>query len=213
MFWFKKKNNDKTKQEENEKIATENNKPIVIPEKTVEVNDYNGKIDNHNEFNVFIDGEDGEMMRLMSEHSHEIVRMRCKYSSNKFNKITVDSKLPALCYIEKTVETTFERRLFVTDNGNLFYQVIYFDDTVKYFRVKRNKLHEEMKIWEQQNTENPKMLAHSTGICEWEYVIPSGTYQTIKDIPDSKCAHSWESYIESYEIVDKERYDGLIRVF
>lgn len=196
-FWAK----TKKVEEQPKKVV-----PIVIPEPIREIEEYKGKID-HNEFNVLLD-VDRTMYRIRNEQSHEVVRMVCKCYHNKMKRIISDAH--ELHYVEKVEERSFVRRLFITDSGNFFYQNIYANDEVRYFPVDRKNVHKDMSIWE-----NPKRneiyLTHSEsyGSC---FIVPPGTYENSDCIVSGKYTYESETFIDSYEIIDKERYDQLIEV-
>lgn len=182
--------------------------PIVIPEPTVQVHEYKGKID-HNEFNIILSDFYGNMSRIKSDNSHEVVRNVVKVYHNTFDFINVDDI--SLHYIEKVEEFQFVRRLFVTDNGHFFYQNIYKDDNVKYFPVDRNNIHRDMSIWESPNRKS-MYLEHSEGCGSRQYIYPPGTYENMDALHDGEYHYSSETFIDSYEIIDQERYDQLIEV-
>lgn len=136
MWPFKKQNSKQSTEETNFG-------PIVVPISKKTVNEYKGCIDNHNNFNEFID-VDNTVFRVMSEHSHEIVRMTLRNYRNSFEWVKVGMNYEksyvstiTMPYVSSTTETAWVRRLFITDNGKFFYQIINNDDTVKYFYVSR----------------------------------------------------------------------------
>ena len=203
-FWQK----NKKKKNADNKVKEQ---PIVIPEPTREVLEFKGNIDNHNKFNVLLD-VDGDMFRIKDEQSHEVVRMVCKCYDRKIKSISVGGSY--LYYAHSISESSFIRRLFATDNGHFFYQNIISDDYVIYFNVDRNRIYKYMKIWENPNRREIN-LPH-TDECVYvcgNYLIPPGTYDNKNDaIEFGKYTYDMEVFIDSYEIIDQERYDQLIEV-
>ena len=200
-FWQKnKKKNADNKVEE---------QPIVIPEPTMEVLEFKGNIDNNNKFNVLLD-VDGDMFRIKDEQSHEVVRMVCKCYDRKIKSISVGDSY--LYYAHSISESSFIRRLFATDNGHFFYQNIISDDYVIYFNVDRHRIYKDMKIWENPNRREIN-LPYTDGYVCGDYLTPPGTYANKNDaIYSRKYTHAMEVFIDSYEIIDQERYDQLIEV-
>ena len=200
-FWQKnKKKNADNKVEE---------QPIVIPEPIKEVVEFKGNIDNHNKFNVLLD-VDGDMFRIKDEQSHEVVRMVCKCYDQKIKPIRVGDSY--LYYTHSISESSFIRRLFVTDNGHFFYQNIISDDYVIYFDVDRHRIYKDMKIWENPNRREIN-LPHTYEYVRGNYLIQPGTYANMEDaIESEKYTYDMEVFIDSYEIIDQERYDKLIEV-
>ena len=200
-FWQKnKKKNVDNKVEE---------QPIVIPEPIKEVVEFKGNIDNHNKFNVLLD-VDGTMFRIKSEQSHEVVRLVCKCYDRKIKSISVGDSY--LYYAHSISESSFIRRLFATDNGHFFYQSIISDDYVIYFNVDRHRIYKDMKIWENSNRREIN-LPYTDGYVCGDYLTPPGTYANKNDaIYSRKYTHAMEVFIDSYEIIDQERYDQLIEV-
>ena len=200
-FWQKnKKKNADNKVEE---------QPIVIPEPIKEVVEFKGNIDNHNKFNVLLD-VDGDMFRIKDEQSHEVVRMVCKCYDRKIKSISVGGS--CLHYAHSISESSFIRRLFATDNGHFFYQNIISDDYVIYFNVDRHRIYKYMKIWENPNRREIN-LPYTDGYVCGDYLTPPGTYDNKNDaIYSGKYTHAMEVFIDSYEIIDQERYDKLIEV-
>lgn len=200
-FWQKnKKKNADNKVEE---------QPIVIPEPIKEVLEFKGNIDNNNKFNVLLD-VDGDMFRIKDEQSHEVVRMVCKCYDRKIKSISVGGS--CLYYAHSISESSFIRRLFVTDNGHFFYQNIISDNYVIYFDVDRHRIYKDMKIWENSNRREIN-LPYTDGYVCGDYLTPPGTYDNKNDaIYSRKYTHAMEVFIDSYEIIDQERYDKLIDV-
>ena len=200
-FWQKnKKKNADNKVEE---------QPIVIPEPIKEVVEFKGNIDNHNKFNVLLD-VDGDMFRIKDEQSHEVVRMVCKCYDRKIKSISVGDSY--LYYAHSISESSFIRRLFATDNGHFFYQSIISDDYVIYFNVDRHRIYKDMKIWENSNRREIN-LPYTDGYVCGDYLTQPGTYDSKNDaIYSRKYTHAMEVFIDSYEIIDQERYDKLIEV-
>ena len=200
-FWQKnKKKNADNKVEE---------QPIVIPEPTMEVLEFKGNIDNNNKFNVLLD-VDGDMFRIKDEQSHEVVRMVYKCYDRKIKSISVGGS--CLHYAHSISESSFIRRLFATDNGHFFYQNIISDDYVIYFNVDRHRIYKDMKIWENSNRREIN-LPYTDGYVCGDYLTPPGTYANKNDaIYSRKYTHAMEVFIDSYEIIDQERYDQLIEV-
>lgn len=200
-FWHKKnKKNADNKVEE---------QPIVIPEPIKEVVEFKGNIDNNNKFNVLLD-VDGDMFRIKDEQSHEVVRMVCKCYDRKIKSISVGDSY--LYYAHSISESSFIRRLFVTDNGHFFYQNIISDKYAIYFNVDRQRIYKDMKIWENPNRREIN-LPYTDGYVCGDYLIPPGTYDNKNDaIYSGKYTHAMEVFIDSYEIIDQERYDNLIEV-
>lgn len=119
MWPFKKRNSK-------QQIEEENFGPIVVPISKKTVNEYKGCIDNHNSFNEFIE-VDNAVCRVMSEHSHEIMRMTLKHYRNSFEWVKIGMNREksyvstiTMPYVSSTIETTWVRRLFITDNGKFF---------------------------------------------------------------------------------------------
>ena len=199
-FWQRKKKKNDNKVEE---------QPIVIPEPIKEVVEFKGNIDNHNKFNVLLD-VDGDMFRIKDEQSHEVVRLVCKCYDRKIKSISVGDSY--LYYAHSISESSFIRRLFATDNGHFFYQSIISDDYVIYFNVGRHRIYKDMKIWENSNRREIN-LPYTDGYVCGDYLIPPGTYDNKNDaIYSRKYTHAMEVFIDSYEIIDQERYDKLIDV-
>ena len=199
-FWQRKKKKNDNKVEEH---------PIVIPEPIKEVVEFKGNIDNHNKFNVLLD-VDGTMFRIKSEQSHEVVRLVCKCYDRKIKSISVGDSY--LYYAHSISESSFIRRLFATDNGHFFYQSIISDDYVIYFNVDRHRIYNDMKIWENPNRREIN-LPYTDGYVCGDYLTPTGTYDNKNDaIYSGKYTHAMEVFIDSYEIIDQERYDKLIEV-
>lgn len=199
-FWQKNKKNADNKVEE---------QPIVIPEPIKEVVEFKGNIDNNNKFNVLLD-VDGDMFRIKDEQSHEVVRMVCKCYDRKIKSIGVGDSY--LYYAHSISESSFIRRLFVTDNGHFFYQNIISDDYVIYFDVDRQRIYKDMKIWENPNRREIN-LPYTDGYVCGDYLTPPGTYDNKNDaIYSRKYTHAMEVFIDSYEIINQERYDKLIEV-
>ena len=199
-FWQKNKKKNDNKVEE---------QPIVIPEPIKEVEEFKGNIDNHNKFNVLLD-VDGDMFRIKDEQSHEVVRMVCKCYDRKIKSISVGGS--CLHYAHSISESSFIRRLFATDNGHFFYQSIISDDYVIYFNVDRHRIYKDMKIWENSNRREIN-LPYTDGYVCGDYLTPPGTYDNKNDaIYSRKYTHAMEVFIDSYEIIDQERYDKLIDV-
>ena len=199
-FWQRKKKKNDNKVEE---------QPIVIPEPIKEVVEFKGNIDNHNKFNVLLD-VDGTMFRIKSEQSHEVVRLVCKCYDRKIKSISVGDSY--LYYAHSISESSFIRRLFATDNGHFFYQSIISDDYVIYFNVDRHRIYKDMKIWENSNRREIN-LPYTDGYVCGDYLTPPGTYANKNDaIYSRKYTHAMEVFIDSYEIIDQERYDQLIEV-
>ena len=200
-FWQKnKKKNADNKVEE---------QPIVIPEPIKEVLEFKGNIDNTNKFNVLLD-VDGDMFRIKDEQSHEVVRLVCKCYDRKIKSISVGDSY--LYYAHSISESSFIRRLFATDNGHFFYQSIISDDYVIYFNVDRHRIYKDMKIWENSNRREIN-LPYTDGYVCGDYLTPPGTYDNKNDaIYSRKYTHAMEVFIDSYEIIDQERYDKLIDV-
>lgn len=199
-FW------EKTKKIEEQPTKTE---PIVIPEPIREIEEYKGKND-HNEFNVLLD-VDGlrTMYRIRNEQSHEVVRIVCKCYDNKMKRIISDAH--ELHYVEKIEERSFVRRLFITDAGNFFYQDIDANDEVIYWLADRADIHRAMKIWENPQRKSIYLM-HSEGCGCRQYIYPPGTYENTDALPDGEYHYTQETFIDSYEIIDQERYDQLIEV-
>ena len=200
-FWQKnkKKNADNKVKEQ----------PIVIPEPTREVLEFKGNIDNHNKFNVLLD-VDGDMFRIKDEQSHEVVRLVCKCYDRKIKSINVGDSY--LYYAHSISESSFIRRLFATDNGHFFYQTIFSDKYAIYFNVDRQRIYKDMKIWENPNRMEIN-LPYTDGYVCGDYLTPPGTYDNKNDaIYSRKYTHAMEVFIDSYEIIDQERYDQLIEV-
>ena len=199
-FWQKNKKKNDNKVDEH---------PIVIPEPIKEVLEFKGNIDNHNKFNVLLD-VDGDMFRIKDEQSHEVVRLVCKCYDRKIKSINVGDSY--LYYAHSISESSFIRRLFVTDNGHFFYQNIISDDYVIYFNVDRHRIYKDMKIWENPNRMEIN-LPYTDGYVCGDYLTPPGTYDNKNDaIYSGKYTHAMEVFIDSYEIIDQERYDQLIEV-
>ena len=199
-FWQKNKKNADNKVEE---------QPIVIPEPIKEVVEFKGNIDNNNKFNILLD-VDGDMFRIKDEQSHEVVRMVCKCYDRKIKSIGVGDSY--LYYAHSISESSFIRRLFVTDNGHFFYQNIISDDYVIYFDVDRQRIYKDMKIWENPNRREIN-LPYTDGYVCGDYLTPPGTYDNKNDaIYSRKYTHAMEVFIDSYEIINQERYDKLIEV-
>ena len=200
-FWQKnKKKNADNKVEE---------QPIVIPEPIKEVVEFKGNIDNNNKFNVLLD-VDGDMFRIKDEQSHEVVRMVCKCYDRKIKSIGVGDSY--LYYAHSISESSFIRRLFVTDNGHFFYQTIFSDKYAIYFNVDRQRIYKDMKIWENPNRREIN-LPYTDGYVCGDYLTPPGTYDNKNDaIYSGKYTNAMEVFIDSYEIIDQERYDKLIDV-
>lgn len=189
-------------------------KPIIIPEPTIEIEDDVSNINNHNDFNVLMK-VDGEMFRVVSEHSHEIVRLTCECQDNEFKCVpnTYNSCLRYIyaCYISKTVKYKMTKRLFVTDNGRFFYQNVYNDNSVDYYYASRADVQNDMIIWEKTN-EAPMRLRHCEDAYSGDCPYISGTYTDIRDISVGTYEYNWAIYVNSYEVIDKERYGELINV-
>lgn len=201
-FWKKKTN---TKNVDNK--AEE--QPIVIPEPIKEVEEFKVNIADHDKFNVIIN-VDGNMWRIRNEQSHEVVRMVCKCHDRRIKSIWVGDSY--LHYTGSISESSFVRRLFVTNNGNFFYQEIYANDYVRYFSIDKYRVHHDMNIWENPNRREIN-LTHTDGYVCGNYLIPSGTYDNKNDAIDfGKYTHDLETFFDSYEIIDQERYDKLIEV-
>ena len=200
-FWQKnKKKNVDNKVEE---------QPIVIPEPIKEVVEFKGNIDNHNKFNVLLD-VDGTMFRIKDEQSHEVVRMVWKCYDRKIKPIRVGDSY--LYYTNIISESSFIRRLFVTDNGHFFYQTIFSDKYAIYFNVDRHRIYKYMKIWENPNRRKIN-LPYTDGYACGNYLIQPGTYANMEDAIESESdTHGMEAFIDSYEIIDQKRYDQLIEV-
>ena len=199
-FWQKNKKKNDNKVDEH---------PIVIPEPIKEVLEFKGNIDNHNKFNVLLD-VDGDMFRIKDEQSHEVVRLVCKCYDRKIKSINVGDSY--LYYAHSISESSFIRRLFVTDNGHFFYQNIISDDYVIYFNVDRHRIYKDMKIWENPNRMEIN-LPYTDGYVCGDYLTPPGTYDNKNDaIYSGKYTHAMEVFIDSYEIIDQHRYDKLIDV-
>ena len=201
-FWQKKnkKKNADNKVEEQQ---------IVIPEPIKEVVEFKGNIDNHNKFNVLLD-VDGDMFRIKDEQSHEVVRMVCKCYDRKIKSISVGDSY--LYYAHSISESSFIRRLFATDNGHFFYQNIISDNYVIYFNVDRRRIYKDMKIWENPNRREIHLPHTDEYVCG-NYLIPPGTYDNKNDaIEFGKYTYDMDVFIDSYEIIDQERYDRLIEV-
>lgn len=194
---------------DNEETRSE---PIIIPEPAIEVEDDVSDINSHNDFNALMK-IDGEMFRIVSGHSHEIVRLTCQCQDNEFSSApnAYIGGLHYACYISKISKYNMTKRLFVTDIGRFFYQNVYNDNSVKYYYVSRTDVQNDMIKWEKTN-EAPVLLRHCedaySGYCPY---IP-GTYTDVKDISCGTYEYNWTIYVNSYEVIDKERYDGLINV-
>lgn len=193
---------------DNKEICSE---PIIIPEPTIEVEDDVSDINSHNDFNTLMKIDD-EMFRILSEHSHEIVRLTCQCQNNEFSSApNAYNGLNYACYISKISKYNMTKRLFVTDNKRFFYQNVYNNNSVKYCYASRANVQNDMAKWEKTN-EAPVLLRHCedaySGYCPY---IP-GTYADIKNISCGTYEYNWTIYVNSYEVIDKERYDKLIEV-
>ena len=189
-FW------QKNKKKVDNKVESQ---PIVIPEPIKEVVEFKGNIDNHNKFNVLLD-VDGTMFRIKSEQSHEVVRLVCKCYDRKIKDRTIKSinidEFVTLYYAHSITESSFVKRLFITDNGHFFYQNIYANGDVKYFKIDRYDIHKDMSIWENPNRREIN-LSNSN---------KNDAIESCKNICDM------EIFFDSYEIINQERYDQLIEV-
>lgn len=202
-FWQKKNKNKKNADNKAEEHS------IVIPEPIKDIEEFKVNIADHDKFNVIID-VDGTMWRIRNEQSHEVVRMVCKCYDRKIKSISVGDSY--LYYTGNISESSFIRRLFVTYNGNFFYQEIYANGDVKYFSINKYRVHHDMNIWENPNRREIN-LTHIDGYVCGNYIIPTGTYDNKNDaIEFGKYTHDMEVFIDSYEIIDQERYDKLIEV-
>lgn len=184
-------------------------KSIIIPEPTIEIKDDVSNINDHNGFNVLMK-VDGEMFRVVSEHSHEIVRLTCECKDNEFKYVPNTCYLYP-CYIFKTVKYKMTKRLFVTDNGHFFYQNVYNDNSVKYYHVSRAYVQNDMEKWEKTN-EAPVLLRHSEDAYGGYYPYIPGKYADIKDASCGTYEYNRTIYVNSYEVIDKERYGELINI-
>ena len=207
-FWQKK---DKDKDKDN-KVEEQ---PIVIPEPINEVVEFRENIANHDKFNVLLD-VDGTMFRIKSEQSHEVVRLVCKCYGRKIKDRTIKSinidGFVTLYYAHSITESSFVKRLFITDNGNFFYQNIYANGDVKYFKIDRYDIHKDMSIWENPNRREIN-LSNSNSYIYCHYLVQPGTYASSKEVIESgKTTCDLETFFDSYEIIDQERYDKLIEV-
>ena len=202
-FWKKKnKKNADNKAEE---------QPIVIPEPIKEVEEFKVNIADHDKFNVIID-IDGTMWRIRNEQSHEVVRLVCKCHDRKIRTIQLGEADLLYYYANSISESSFIRRMFVTDHGNFFYQDIYANGYVKYFSIDKYRVHHDMSIWENPNRKEIN-LTHVDGYVCKNYLIQPGTYASSKEaIESGKTTCDLEVFIDSYEIIDQERYDKLIDV-
>ena len=205
------------KQNSKQQIEEENFGPIIVPISKKTVNEYKGCIDNHNSFNEFID-VDNTVCRVMSEHSHEIMRMTLRHYRNSFERVKVGMNREnsyvshiTMPYVSSTAEITWVKRLFVTDNGKFFYQIIGNDDDVSYFYMTREAVQKDMKQWENPNFKTTP-IDTSIGFGAGESVLDPGTYPNKDSLPNTVYVNCWETYIDSYEIIDQKRYDGLIEV-
>ena len=69
-----------------------------------------------------------------------------------------------------------------------------------------------MKIWENPNRREINLPYTDEYVCG-DYLTPPGTYDNKNDaIYSGKYTHAMEVFIDSYEIIDHERYDKLIEV-
>ena len=206
-FWQKNK-----KKNVDNKVESQ---PIVIPEPIKEVVEFKGNIDNHNKFNVLLD-VDGTMFRIKSEQSHEVVRLVCKCYDRKIKDRTIKSinidEFVMLYYAHSITESSFIRRLFITDNGHFFYQNIYANGDVKYFKIDRYDIHKDMSIWENPNRMEIN-LSNSNSYIYCHYLVQPGNYANKTDaIESGKNTCDMETFFDSYEIINHERYDQLIEV-
>lgn len=211
-MWFKKKSNDKV-ETENNKSTTEITKPETIEVPTPVENriDYNGKIEDHNDFNVIVDFERTKF-RIKSSTSHEIVRLNCVTKEYEFNYISSTSGDTYHC-VKKITITPYVKRLFITDSGRFFYQVIYCNNDVKYCPINRESIHKSMSVWESTDRMS-KPISHDDSSYNGHWVVLPGKHDRSKITCSGPYTWNWASFIETYDIVDQKLYDTkLIEVF
>ena len=116
-------------------------------------------------------------------------------------------------YIKNVKEKRWCKKLYITDNGRFFWQCIYSDDSVKYIPISRISIQKELMIWENPNAMN-NLIYHSDGSYDGKWITKPGTYKNKNCMSGDRYYWNWETFFESYEIINKELYDTkLIEVF
>lgn len=201
-MWFKKKD-----VEVKAPMRVPVDEKIVIPEPEIVTRHYTGKIENHNDFNLIID-VNGTPFRVKSDASHEVVRMKCSRRDYEFDTEVIKNGI-SVYYVTYTKVTEMIKRLFVTDKGNFFYQYIYFDDSCRFYYVARNDMLRDMSNIEvPAETREPFEIS---GGC-LKSVIKPGIYENTQSLKYARDRYRWEACVDSYEIIDQDRYDQLIEV-
>lgn len=213
MLWFNKKDEKTSECKKNNDCGSSPNEvPIVVPAPEEVKFEFNGKISDHEEFNVIIE-DNKTRFRIKSSFAHEIVRLNCVTEEYKFDEF-VTSTGETRHFVKRIDFTPYVKRLFITDSGRFFFQVIRRDNTSAYVPMSHTGVQRQLSVWESSDRlSNPLQCCQDPFQGHW--VVSPGTYSGSSNVPVSnQFVWNWASYVESYEVINQELYDTkLIEVF